>query len=46
MLPVQKEEGVPVLGTDARPFVPMEVMGRADGDGLGMVHWCVAWAGV
>ncbi|KAL4422110.1 hypothetical protein ABPG77_003395 [Micractinium sp. CCAP 211/92] len=38
----QKEEGVPVLGTDARPFVPMEVMGRADGDGLGMVHWYAA----
>lgn len=31
-----------MLGTDERPFVPMEVLGRADGDGLGMVHWCVA----
>ncbi|KAL4451781.1 hypothetical protein ABPG75_007443 [Micractinium tetrahymenae] len=38
----QKEEGVPVLGTEERPFVPMEVMGRADGDGLGMVHWYAA----
>lgn len=36
---VQKEEGEPVLGTPQRPFIPMEVVGRADGDGLGMVHW-------
>ncbi len=28
-----------VLGTRERPYVPMEVIGKADGDGLGMVHW-------
>ncbi|PSC70715.1 DNA-directed RNA polymerase III subunit RPC8 [Micractinium conductrix] len=38
----QKEEGVAVVGTTERPFVPMEVMGKADGDGLGMVHWYAA----
>lgn len=35
----QAEAGEPVVGTKQRPFVPMEVVGRADGDGLGMVHW-------
>ena len=39
---LQKEEGVAVVGTTERPFVPMEVMGKADGDGLGMVHWYAA----
>ncbi len=29
-------------GSSERPYVPMEVVGRADGDGLGMVHWCAA----
>lgn len=38
----QKDAGEPVLGTKERPFVPMEVVGRADGDGLGMVHWYAA----
>ena len=28
-----------VVGTKQKPFVPMEVVGKADGDGLGMVHW-------
>ena len=37
--PPQASEGEEVLGTAQRPFVPMEVVGRADGDGLGMVHW-------
>ena len=36
---LQASEGEEVLGTAQRPFVPMEVVGRADGDGLGMVHW-------
>jgi hypothetical protein len=35
----QAEEGEPVVGSSERPHVPMEVVGRADGDGLGMVHW-------
>lgn len=38
----QQQEGEPVVGTSDRPFVPMEVVGRADGDGLGMVHWYAA----
>ena len=36
---LQAAEGEGVVGTAQRPFVPMEVVGRADGDGLGMVHW-------
>lgn len=35
----QAEAEEAVVGTSARPHVPMEVVGRADGDGLGMVHW-------
>ena len=35
----QREEGQAVVGTAERPFVPMQVVGRTDGDGLGMMHW-------
>jgi hypothetical protein len=35
----QAEAGEAVVGSKERPFVPMEVVGRANGDGLGMVHW-------
>lgn len=38
---VQAEKEEAVRGSEERPYVPMEVVGRADGDGLGMVHWCV-----
>ncbi|KAL4853308.1 DNA-directed RNA polymerase III subunit rpc8 [Chlorella vulgaris] len=38
----QADAGEAVVGSKSRPFVPMEVKGRADGDGLGMVHWYVA----
>ena len=35
----QRDRGEAVLCTAERPFVPMEVTARADGDGLGMVAW-------
>lgn len=35
----QREAGEAVIGTKERPYIPMEVIGKADGDGLGMVHW-------
>ncbi|PRW57257.1 DNA-directed RNA polymerase III subunit RPC8 [Chlorella sorokiniana] len=38
----QAEKEEPVRGSKERPYVPMEVVGRADGDGLGMVHWYAA----
>lgn len=34
--------GEPVLGTAAKPFAPMEVIGDVNGDGLGLVSW---WGG-
>ncbi len=30
-----------LVGTEAKPFVPMEVVGDMNGDGLGMLAW---WA--
>lgn len=35
----QQHRHEPVLGTAERPHVPMEVIGRMDGPGLGMVSW-------
>jgi DNA-directed RNA polymerase III subunit RPC8 len=31
-----------LLGTEARPFVPMKVVGDVNGDGLGLLSW---WGG-
>lgn len=38
----QAAAGEPVLGTQARPFAPMEVIGDINGDGLGCLSW---WGG-
>lgn len=35
----QREAGQEVEGTAERPYVPMQIIGKAEGDGLGMVHW-------
>ena len=40
----QQQEGRAVEGTSERPYAPMEVVGRVDDDGLGMVHWYAAEA--
>lgn len=34
-----REKKEPVRGSQQRPHVPLLVVGRADGDGLGMTHW-------
>lgn len=35
----EAEGGEAASGTPSRPHRPMEVLAKADGDGLGMVHW-------
>lgn len=35
----QRADGEHACGSQARPYVSMEVVGKADGDGLGMSHW-------
>lgn len=35
----EREADMPVLGTAENPYIPLEVIAKADGDGLGMVHW-------
>lgn len=35
----QRQKSEPVEGTLERPHIPMEVVGRMDGPGLGMVSW-------
>lgn len=37
----QRRTGMPVEGTPLKPHVPMEVVGRVDSTGLGMIAW--AW---